>query len=771
MNIQVPERVSKGTGLRRTTSIRWLVIVTCLVVIVDATAGVLTIVSNHKTDKARNAVTAGLDYAQNTGSLMQDVLDTETSQRGYLLTGELSYLTPATAAVKNGTRLLKEIKKASSDDPVLRKQDAKLEKLIKARVVDLEHTILDYHKGKTAAAIALVKTNRGNRETQQLRVLTAAMIKRSNLLVSNARSTSKKGQSLASRASIVAYLASAILLALMALLLRNYLVSETARQESVIAQVEAERLNLAKSGFLSRVSHELRTPLNAILGFGQLLEREQLEPSQQETLDQMLAGGRHLLTIVDDLLDLSRIETGEMRLSIEPVQIADAVTEAKSLLSQMSSAAAVGVRLRPIDPDLYVLADRQRLLQVLLNLVSNAIKYNRRGGNVVIGAARTDAGLVRIEVADTGIGIAPDLIDQLFTPFERLDAASRGIEGTGLGLAVARGLVEAMGGSLGLSSQPDVGTKVWLELAASGIEEIALQSAHSAASSNGTTPKADGYGVGDEPSELEVRGPLTSVLYIEDNPSNVRLVEKIFALSSELGLSVAREGAEGLAMARELHPDLILLDLHLPDMSGEQVLSALLADPEMAGTPVIIVSADASPIQAKRLQAAGAVGYLTKPFDVDQLLVAVRTRATPTVAVGGADQDGLLDASMVSSLHSLATNPAVGPKQIGEMLTTFRYDADAMLNSLHDAAAAGDLAAVGREAHRLAGGSGTVGAGRFRLVCKEIEYHAKAGRESETRRLDAELDELLERTWEVLSIEFAVELRDVLSQIDPRPSV
>jgi signal transduction histidine kinase/DNA-binding NarL/FixJ family response regulator len=746
------------------------VIVTCLVVIVDATAGVLTVVSNHKTNKARNAVTAGLDYAQNTGSLMQDVLDTETSQRGYLLTGELSYLTPAATAVKSGTRLLKEIKKVSSGDPVLRKQDAKLAKLINARVVDLEQTILMYHKGKTAAAIALVKTNRGNRETQQLRVLTAAMIKRSNLLVNRARSTSKKGQLLASRASIVAYLASAILLALMALLIRNYLVSETARQESVTAQVEAERLNLAKSGFLSRVSHELRTPLNAILGFGQLLEREELEPDQQETLDQMLAGGRHLLAIVDDLLDLSRIETGEMRLSVEPVQISDAVAEARSLLSQMASTAAVGVRQRPIDPDLYVRADRQRLLQVMLNLISNAIKYNRRGGNVVIGAARTDAGPVRIEIADTGIGIARDLIDQLFTPFERLDAASRGIEGTGLGLAVARGLVEAMGGTLGLSSEAEVGTTVWLELPGSSIEEIALRPMHTSGDKNGAATVADGFNPGEEPSELDVDRPLTSVLYIEDNPSNVRLVEQIFALTSELSLNVAREGAAGLAMARELRPDLILLDLHLPDMSGEQVLSALLADPDTASTPVIIVSADASPVQAKRLQAAGAVGYLTKPFDVDQLLVAVRTRTTPTVSVGGGDDDGLLDASMVASLHSLATNPAVGPKQIGEMLTTFRYDADAMLTSLHEAAAAGDLAGVAREAHRLAGGSGTVGAGRFRLVCKEIEYHAKAGREAETRRLDAGLDELLERTWEVLSIEFANELRDVPAQIDARPS-
>jgi signal transduction histidine kinase/CheY-like chemotaxis protein/HPt (histidine-containing phosphotransfer) domain-containing protein len=766
----VSSKAPSRTSHRRTSSIRWLVIVTCIVVIVDATAGVLTVVSNHTTDKARNAVTSGLDYAQNTSSLMQDVLDTETAQRGYLLTGELSYLKPATAAVASGTALLKEIKKASASDPVLRGQDAKLEKLINARVLDLEQTIEMFHKGKKTAAIALVKTNRGNRETQQLRVLTAAMIKRSNALVDQARTTSKTGQLRASRASIAAYLASAILLALMALLIRNYLVSETARQESETAQIEAERLNLAKSGFLSRVSHELRTPLNAILGFGQLLEREPLEASQQETLDQMLAGGRHLLAVVDDLLDLSRIETGEMRLSVEPVQVSDAVAEARSLLSQVATTAAVGVRQRPFDPDLYVKADRQRLMQVLLNLVSNAIKYNRRGGNVVIGAARTEEGLVRIEIADTGIGIAPELIDQLFTPFERLDAASRGIEGTGLGLAVARGLVEAMGGTLGLSSKQEVGTTAWLELPVSSVDDIALRPLESGSNTNGAALAADEFSPGDELSELDLDRPSTSVLYVEDNPSNVNLVEKIFALSSELSLSVAREGAAGIAMARELRPDLILLDLHLPDMSGEQVLSALLADPDMADTPVIIVSADASPVQAKRLRAAGAVGYLTKPFDVEQLLQAVRSRATPTVGAVPGDHDGLLDTSMVASLHSLAANPAVGPQQIGEMLITFRYDADGMLSSLHEAAAEGDLAGVAREAHRLAGGSGTVGAGRFRLVCKELEYHAKAGHEAEARGLDASLDELLDRTWEVLSVEFAEELRDVPAQIDSRPS-
>src|SRR4029077_19058261 len=251
-------------------------------------------------------------------------------------------------------------------------------------------------------------------------------------------------------------------------------------------------------------------------------------------------------------------------------------------------------------------ADRQRLLQVLLNLISNAVKYNRRGGNVVIGVAQTPAG-VRFEVVDSGIGISEDAIERLFTPFERLDAPSRGIEGTGLGLRVARGLVEAMGGTLGRSSEEGVGTTVWFELTRSSAADTAMLRL-------GRTPTLAASGL----DEQRVLRTAISVLYIEDNPSNVRLVEKIFALASDIGLSVACEGARGLALAREQSPDLILLDLHLPDVPGEQVLSALLADPLTGQIPVVIVSADASPVQAKRLRAAGATGYLTKPFDIDQ---------------------------------------------------------------------------------------------------------------------------------------------------------
>jgi signal transduction histidine kinase/HPt (histidine-containing phosphotransfer) domain-containing protein/ActR/RegA family two-component response regulator len=737
---------------RRRRYIRALFAVTALVVMVDVAAAVLQIISNSRSSTARAEVTAGLRYEAEMSAVMQYTLDAETGERGYLLTGESSYLTPAKQAVTQAPVVLREIKRGSRGDAALRRDFPRLLALLEARLRDLVKTVDLYKAGNHAAAIKLVKTNRGNSITEQVRTLVGEMSARSAARVGSARASARSAQLWAERAAIAAYLSSALLLVAMVALFRAYRLTEAARRESRLAQIQAERLNLAKSGFLSRVSHELRTPLGAILGFGQLLERDLVEQGERETLGQMLGAGRHLLAIVDDLLDLSRIESGDLRLSLEPVQVADALADAKSLIGPAATTAAVGVRQRPVNVDLYVRADRQRLIQVLLNLVSNAVKYNRRGGNVVISAGRTDAGLVRIEVSDTGNGISEDAITRLFTPFERLDAASRGIEGTGLGLALARGLVEAMGGTLSLASEEGVGTTVSFELPVSSAAEL-------------TTPRAQRTDVAVAAGSSELGEPeqglraAISVLYIEDNPSNVRLVEKIFGLSSDLGLHVAREGSSGVALARELRPDLVLLDLHLPDIPGEQVLAALRGDAELADTPVIIVSADASPVQAKRLLAAGANGYLTKPFEIDQLLAAVRARGTPQpVSEAGEITNSLLDPPMVGSLHVLSSNPAVGPAQIGQMLETFRDDAHGMLSGLHEAIAEQNLAAAEREAHRLAGGAGAVGAGRFRALCKDLENQARAGELERCRELDGRLDDAFEMTWNALAREFANEL-------------
>jgi signal transduction histidine kinase/DNA-binding NarL/FixJ family response regulator len=760
----MPERAGSS---RRARYIRALLLVTALVVAVDIAAAVLQIRSNSRSNSARAEVTAGLKYEDDMSSILQDTLAAETGARGYLLTGESSYLNPAKAAVDAAPAALRRIKAGSRGDPVLSHDYTRLLALLEARLKDLVTSVDLFKRGDHAAAIELVRTNHGNTLTEQVRSLAAKMSARSGLRVTMARNSARSAQLWAERAAIAAYLSSALLLAAMVLLFRTYRIAEAARRESRLAQLEAERLNLAKSGFLSRVSHELRTPLNAILGFGQLLERDLVEQGERETLGQMLGAGRHLLAIVDDLIDLSRIEGGELRLSIEPVQIADALGEAKSLISPAATTAAVGVRQRPVNVELYVRADRQRLIQVLLNLVSNAVKYNRRGGNVVISAGRTDGEMVRIEVSDTGTGISEEAIARLFTPFERLDAASRGIEGTGLGLALARGLVESMGGTLTLASEEGVGTTVSVELPIATADELAAPRARRADAAGfaavGAGAGSDGLGEAAQGLRAAI-----SVLYIEDNPSNVRLVEKIFGLSSDLGLHVAPDGSSGVALARELHPDLVLLDLHLPDIPGEQVLAALRGDEQLADTPVIIVSADASPVQAKRLIAAGANGYLTKPFDIDQLLAAVRTRGTPPLPSEIAEiVNSLLDPPMVASLHVLSNNSAVGPGQIGQMLDTFRYDARGMLSGVHEAIAEENLAAAEREAHRLAGGAGAVGAGRFRALCKDLENRAREGDLERCRDLDGRLDEAFDMTWNALAREFATELDQQPVRVQP----
>jgi len=493
-------------------------------------------------------------------------------------------------------------------------------------------------------------------------------------------SSNRANHSNSSLSEFIAYAASGLLLLVLIALIREYTVTEHARRSSREAQLIAERLSTDRSLFLSRVSHELRNPLGAILGFGQLLEREQLPASQRETLEQMMTGARHLTAIVGDLLDLSSFEAGELRLTLGPVPLTDAITEARSLIWPSAVTATVGIRLTPGIDDLYVKADHNRLQQVLLNLLSNAVKYNRRGGNVVVNATR-EGERVRIEVADTGIGIPSEAIGRLAQPFERLDAARNGIPGTGLGLAVARGLVEAMGGSLGLSSQEGVGTTVWFDLPAAVGEEPArglaapdlappllpppllpppvrpapVLPARRAAPTIGPPPTiASPPTDGSHPERI-------SVLYIEDNRPLARLVEKIFALAPELRLQTAGDAALGLAMARELAPDLIMLDLHLPDMSGEQVLAALRVDPRTAAIPVLIVTAEASPLQAKELDAAGAQGYITKPFDVDELLTSVRAHAGARAGPGNHDQPVVRGVGQ--SRSSSANVSEIGPER------------------------------------------------------------------------------------------------------------
>lgn len=379
-----------------------------------------------------------------------------------------------------------------------------------------------------------------------------------------------------------------------------------AEEDARIAAREAQRVNAAKNEFLSRMSHDLRTPLNAILGFAQVLETERLTADQAESVRQILAGGRHLLGLINEVLDITRIESGRLSLSPEPVPVAEIIDRAVNLIRHLAERQGIRLVSPETDPALHVHADRQRLTEILLNLLSNAVKYNRRQGSVTIGVAPHGTGRLRIRVTDTGAGLTPAQVRLLFRPFERLGAERTGIEGTGLGLALSRGLAEAMGGSVGLETTPGAGSTFWVELS--------LKTAATDGPKRGASAQAPG------PPPSSAGG---TVVYVEDNPSNVRLIQRVLQARPAVTLLVAATGEHGLALVRERRPSLVLLDLHLPDMSGEDVAVRLASDPATRGVPVVVLSADATPRQIQRLTALGAAGYLTKPLNIGGVLDAI----------------------------------------------------------------------------------------------------------------------------------------------------
>ncbi len=373
---------------------------------------------------------------------------------------------------------------------------------------------------------------------------------------------------------------------------------EVNAQHVMLEEGAAQRTYQARREFLSRVSHELRTPLNAVIGFSDLMRtdpREPLTPTQRARLDRVVDGGQYLLRLVNDLLDVARLEVGEMSIALGSVRLAPVLRNAVDLLEPARAARHVNIAVDEPPPQLFVVADPMRLKQIFVNILSNAIKYNREGGTVFVGFSQTPTQAV-LTVRDQGAGMSSRQQRDLFIPFRRLGDEPNATEGAGLGLVISRHLAERQGGSLDVASSPGQGTTVTIRLNRDLVENVE-HADFQATTSFGALAGAAG-----------------TIVYVEDDPVNVLLLEQYVALCADVNLVVARDGATGIALARRWMPNLVLLDMQLPDMSGLDVLDRLRADPATSGLRVVALSADAMPAQVAEAIARGAEAYWTKPL-------------------------------------------------------------------------------------------------------------------------------------------------------------
>ncbi len=372
------------------------------------------------------------------------------------------------------------------------------------------------------------------------------------------------------------------------------------------AMAVAEKANLAKSDFLSSMSHELRTPLSAILGFAQLIESGNPPPTatQKRSIEQILQAGWYLLELINEILDLALIESGKLSLSLEPMGLADVMLECAAMIEPQAHKRGISVTFPPLGMRHFVKADRTRVKQVLINLLSNAIKYNSIGGTVVVTCEERIPGRIRIAVEDAGSGLAPEQIEQLFQPFNRLGQEANTEEGTGIGLVMAKRLVELMGGVIGLESTVGQGSTFWFEM---DLTNTRVQDADEIMGEPVKTYRHSG-------------AAQHLLLYVEDNPANLMLVEDLIARRPDIKLITARDGLEGVALARSALPDMILMDINLPGISGITALLILAKDPATKHIPIVALSANAMPRDIAKGLEAGFFRYLTKPIKVNEFM-------------------------------------------------------------------------------------------------------------------------------------------------------
>jgi PAS domain S-box-containing protein len=376
------------------------------------------------------------------------------------------------------------------------------------------------------------------------------------------------------------------------------------------ARSVAETANLAKSDFLSSMSHELRSPLNAILGFAQLMESDSPSPTpaQNESIAQILQAGWHLLKLINEILDLAKVESGQVPLTEEPVSLAEVMLECQAMIEPQAQQRDIKLTFPKFDIPHFVRADRTRVKQVMINLLSNAIKYNREHGTVEVNCTAHTPKNIRISIKDSGAGLPPEQMAQLFQPFNRLGQEAGGEEGTGIGLVVAKRLVELMGGTIGVESTVGVGSVFWFELVSDAEPHHTIEEGKAAVLSNPQRSRGTG---------------LHTLLYVEDNPANLKLVEQIIARHPDFRLLTAVDGNSGVEIARASQPDVILMDINLPGINGYEALNILRMDPVTAHIPVIAVSANAMPLDVERGLKAGFVRYITKPINVNEFMEAL----------------------------------------------------------------------------------------------------------------------------------------------------
>ena len=388
---------------------------------------------------------------------------------------------------------------------------------------------------------------------------------------------------------------------------RNEQALQETNTELASAKSAAEEANLAKSDFLSSMSHELRSPLNAILGFAQLMELASPLPtdSQKESIAQILQAGWHLLKLINEILDLSVIESGKVSLSTESVSLAEVMSECQAMMEPQAQQLGIGMTFPRFDNPFFVSADRTRLKQIVINLLSNAIKYNKERGTVVVDCTTSTPGLTRISVKDTGAGLSPNKVAQLFQPFNRLGQEAGVVAGTGIGLVVTKRLAELMGGVLGVESTAGAGSLFWCELISCAAPQLVVESGEAA--TFGGPPVATGA----RPRTL---------LYVEDNQANMKLVEQLIARRPDLRLLTAVNGTLGIEVARTDQPTAILMDINLPGISGVEALKVLRADPATAHIPVVALSANAMPRDIEKGLQAGFFRYLTKPIKISEFM-------------------------------------------------------------------------------------------------------------------------------------------------------